>query len=67
MEWGAQVQPLEIQSHPLEMPGGKVSLTLLSDDVDPVIFKAFAKAAKLLVEGGLLEFSLNEIQPGKEI
>ncbi len=33
------------------------SLTLLSDDVDPVIFKAFSKAAKLLVEGGLLEFS----------
>ncbi len=33
------------------------SLTLLSDDVDPVIFKAFARAAKLLVEGGLLEFS----------
>jgi octaprenyl-diphosphate synthase len=33
------------------------SLTLLADDVDPVIFKAFSKAAKLLVEGGLLEFS----------
>lgn len=33
------------------------SLTLLSEDVDPVIFKAFARAAKLLVEGGLLEFS----------
>ena len=33
------------------------SLTLLSDDVNPVIFKAFSKAAKLLVEGGLLEFS----------
>jgi len=33
------------------------SLTLLSDDVDPAIFKAFSKAAKLLVEGGLLEFS----------
>jgi octaprenyl-diphosphate synthase len=33
------------------------SLTLLSDDVDPPIFKAFAKAAKQLVEGGLLEFS----------
>lgn len=33
------------------------SLTLLSDDVDPAIFKAFAKAAKHLVEGGLLEFS----------
>jgi len=33
------------------------SLTLLSDDVDPPIFKAFSKAAKLLVEGGLLEFS----------
>ena len=33
------------------------SLILLSDDVNPVIFKAFAQAAKLLVEGGLLEFS----------
>ena len=33
------------------------SLTLLSDDVDPMIFKAFSKAAKLLVEGGLVEFS----------
>ena len=33
------------------------SLTLLSDDVDPAIFKAFSKAAKHLVEGGLLEFS----------
>lgn len=33
------------------------SLALLADDVDPVIFKAFSKAAKLLVEGGLLEFS----------
>ncbi len=33
------------------------SLTLLADDVDPTIFKAFSKAAKLLVEGGLLEFS----------
>jgi len=33
------------------------SLTLLSDDVDPIIFKAFSKAAKLLVEGGLVEFS----------
>jgi octaprenyl-diphosphate synthase len=33
------------------------SLTLLSDDVDPKIFKAFSKGAKLLVEGGLLEFS----------
>lgn len=33
------------------------SLTLLSDDVNPTIFKAFSKAAKLLVEGGLLEFS----------
>ena len=33
------------------------SLTLLSDDVNPAIFKAFSKAAKLLVEGGLLEFS----------
>ncbi len=33
------------------------SLTLLSDDVDPAIFKAFSQAAKLLVEGGLLEFS----------
>ncbi len=33
------------------------SLTLLSEDVDPVIFKVFAQAAKLLVEGGLLEFS----------
>ncbi len=33
------------------------SLTLLSDDVDPKIFKAFSKAAKLLVEGGLVEFS----------
>lgn len=33
------------------------SLNLLADDVDPVIFKTFAKSAKLLVEGGLLEFS----------
>jgi octaprenyl-diphosphate synthase len=33
------------------------SLSLLSDDVDPAIFKAFSKAAKHLVEGGLLEFS----------
>ncbi|MDH5763008.1 MAG: polyprenyl synthetase family protein [Nitrospinota bacterium] len=33
------------------------SLSLLSDDVNPVIFKAFSRAAKLLVEGGLLEFS----------
>ncbi len=33
------------------------SLTILSDDVDPMIFKAFSKAAKLLVEGGLVEFS----------
>lgn len=33
------------------------SLMLLSDNVDPVIFKAFSKAAKLLVEGGLLEFT----------
>lgn len=33
------------------------SMTILSDDVDPMIFKAFSKAAKLLVEGGLVEFS----------
>ncbi|NIQ03343.1 MAG: polyprenyl synthetase family protein [Nitrospinaceae bacterium] len=33
------------------------SLTLLADNVHPEIFKAFSRAAKYLVEGGLLEFS----------
>lgn len=31
LEWGAQIQPLEIESRQLEITGGKVSLTLLSE------------------------------------
>jgi CRISPR-associated protein Csx10 len=31
LEWGVQVQPLDIANRPLEITGGKVSLTLLSD------------------------------------
>lgn len=33
------------------------AIKLLSDDINPKIFKAFGRSASILVEGGLLEFS----------